>query len=94
MEEIKRKRGRWSEIAHELYDIKAQLTELNRANKQLTTELKMLSDGCSSKDGHYLFKKEIRPGKINWDFLCELEKIDKEEYRKEDEERWTLIKLT
>jgi regulator of replication initiation timing len=87
------RRGRWSEVAAELGAIKEQLTELNRENKRLTQELKTLSKGMTSRDKDYLFKMESRPGKVAWDLLCELEGIDKEEYRKEDEEVWRLLKL-
>lgn len=89
----KLRRGRWSEVAAELGAIKERLTELNRENKLLTQELKSLSDGLTSRDKNYLFRKEYRPGKVAWELLCELEGIDKEEYRNEDEEVWRLLKL-
>lgn len=91
--DAKRRRGRWSEVAQELHEIKQQMEELSKQGTRLTKELKWLSDYETSRDGHFLYQKTTRKGSIDHDLLIRYEHVDLEQYRKPESDVWKLIKL-
>lgn len=90
---IKQRRGKWSTVARELFEISARKKELEEQERTLKQSLKELSGDESCRDGSFLFQLKISKGPIDYAALLKKHKLDVEPYRKAGRKLWTLIQI-
>lgn len=81
---------RWVELADDLYKVSRKRKRYERKYKNISKELRDLSDHRTTKRGRYEYKLIKRKGPIQYSEIPELQGVDLEPYRKEKVDNWQL----
>lgn len=91
---LSHRRGKWVNVAKELYQIQTERKALETNERKLKDKLKDLSKGMPSQGGGYLFTFTLRKGGISYEDIPQLKKVDLELYRKDDVPMWKLQQIS
>ena len=80
----------WIETADKLFKITRKRKRLNEKYRELSNQLRDLSDYQTTKRGRYEYRLITRKGPIEYGLIPELKGVDLEEYRKGEVKSWKL----
>jgi hypothetical protein len=83
----------WLMTAEHLYRVKQEIKRLELQEKQLSEELKVLSENKTKAEGNFVYLKEMRAGSIEYSAIDLLREVNLELFRKPSVESWKLIKV-
>jgi putative phage-type endonuclease len=80
----------WKECASRLWELKKEKRALETEEKALESMLKDYSEGLNSRAGGFRYTRSVIPGRVDYQAIPELLKVDLDSYRKKPSERWSL----
>ena len=83
-------KNQWVLTAKELLDIQEKLKFLKDRKLKVESNLRELSNNKSASEAGYKYNLFTRPGSIDYSSIPELQDINLDEYRKEEQKYWKL----